>query len=82
MLASAGVHLVSSAEMDAHSGFGSMFVKSGGRKRWLYPVFACAEHFNTAVPGTAREALRRFLGKNRERESEIMDGFGFGLQVE
>ena len=77
-LESAGVHLVSKREMDAYSEFGSLFVQHG-RRRWLYPVFACAHHFNTVSPGTARQALQRFLGKNKERESEIMQGLGLGL---
>lgn len=78
MLESAGVHLLSNREMDLYSNSGSMFVQNG-RRRWLYPVFACAEHFNTASPGTARQALQRFLGKNKERESEIMQEMGLGL---
>ena len=77
-LESAGVHLVGRREMDAYSESGSLFVNNG-RRRWLYPVFACAEHFSTASPGTARQALQRFLGKNKERESEIMAGMGLGL---
>lgn len=78
-LASAGVHLVTSAELDQYSEGGSLFARTGGRRWWLYPVFACAEHFNTASPGTARQALQRFLGKNGKRESEIMMGLGLGL---
>ena len=78
-LASAGVYLVSSEELESYSEFGSMFVKCGGHRRWLYPVFACAEHFNTAIPRTARQALQKFLDKNKKRETEMMDELGFGL---
>ncbi len=78
-LASAGVHLVSSIELDMFAQIGgSMFTQAGGRRRWLYQVFACAEHFKTASPGTARQALQRFLGKNKRREDEIMVGMGLG----
>ncbi len=78
-LANAGVHLVSSMELDMFAQVGgSMFTQGGGRRRWLYQVFACAEHFKTASPETARQALQRFLGKNKRREDEIMIGMGLG----
>ena len=78
-LASAGVHLVSSMELDMFAQVGgSIFTQGGGRRRWLYQVFACAEHFKTASPETARQALQRFLGKNKRREDEIMAGMGLG----
>ena len=76
-LTAAGVHLVGNRELDACTIEGSM-MHGGGRKRWLYPVFACAEHFGTPATGTARQALKAFLGKNRRRESEIMGQLGLG----
>ena len=80
-LTAAGVHLVGNVELNAYTGGASLFSPSGGRKRWLYPVFACAERFGTP-PGAARQALQAFLSKNKRRESEIMSELGLGCVYE
>lgn len=79
MLAGAGVRILTGKDLDMYSDYGSMFSISGVRKRWLYQVFACAEHFNTVSHGTAQQALQKFLGKNEQREGEITAGLGLGM---
>ena len=77
-LARAGVRLLGAKDLDMYVDGGSTLCFGNGRRRWLYQVFACAEHFNTASPGTARQAVQRFLHKNKLRESEIMAELGLG----
>lgn len=79
MLARAGIRNLSDKGLDMYTDYGSMFCLSRVPRRWLYQVFACAEHFNTAFPGTAQQALQKFLAKNEQREGEIMAGLGLDL---
>lgn len=74
LLPSAGVHLVSEAELRRSVEFEELLSFFKGPKRWLYQVHACAERFGGAAD--ADRALGEFLGKNRRREEEIWDEMG------
>ena len=74
MLAGAGVRILSDWDLDMNTEYGSMLCSNRAPKRWLYQVFTCAQHFNTASHGTAQQALQRFLSKNKQREGETMTG--------
>lgn len=43
----------------------------------LYQVYACAEHFGTVTSGTTQQAYKEFLGKNEQREREILGEAGY-----
>ena len=80
LLAERGANLITERDIKRNAPYTELITVYRGPKRWLYQVYACAARFDTApsVHGTADEALRAFLGKNRKREQEIRDELGFG----
>lgn len=77
LLSNMGVYLVSEEHIKRSSEFGELVAVWKGPKRWLYQVYVCAGRVGCDSPRGRDEALDEFLGKNRRREAEIMDSFGF-----
>lgn len=80
LLSRLGIRLVSEQEIRGSTQYAELVSVSQCSKRWLYQVYACAGRDGGVVAGvgTADDALRDFLGKNRRREDEIRDALGFG----
>jgi len=82
-LSERGVQLVTVEDLKRNTPFSELVsVSKGGKRRWLYQVYACACAGFGRVPlerGMADEAVREFLEKNSRREGEIWDANGFGL---
>ncbi|KAL8688786.1 MAG: hypothetical protein Q9224_004799, partial [Gallowayella concinna] len=78
LLSRMGAYLVSETEIMRSTEFGEILTIVKGPKRWLFQVHACAGKVgrdnvdgNTPFKGHD-EAMNQFLGKNKEREREIM----------
>jgi len=81
LLSERGVRLVTEEDLKRNAEFSELVsVRLGGKRRWLYQVYACACAGFGSLPserGTADDAVREFLEKNRRREGEIWDALGF-----
>ncbi|CAF9923174.1 MAG: hypothetical protein HETSPECPRED_005262 [Heterodermia speciosa] len=81
VLSSRGVVPVTEADIKREAEFSELVSVTKDRKRWLYQVYKCAEKFGSvpAGRGTADQALKDFLDKNRRSEEEIWESMGPGI---